>query len=739
MIQKTLRIWGVLAFVYANSFAATTQQKVWETVLNFGPVVDVSVALYDIDNDGKDEIFIGTAKGLDSSKNEIRPAGLICLEDDGTIKWTRTFPAISTPDPVTGKTYQTTTVSSTPFFANIDDDPQMEILVGVGADISFNSGPGDKGGVYALEHDGTIKWFHQSLDTIGGTTNQGDGKPDGVHGTPIVYDIDNDGAREVIYTSWDQYLWILDAKTGVEERKLHLLDTIWSTPAIADLNNDKKEEILVTADITENPTIGTTTGGIFHVISAFGAQNIPGFDQPIADPAYEVLRGKFEEQPLWSSPVTADIDNDGFLEIAYGTGNFFQDGRGEYIRVWNHDGSLKFKLTTVGRTYATPLIADIDNDGNLDIVAATWDGYIHAWNNQGNEIFRTRIDGNPILSSPIAVDITGNNMLEIIYTSGQEVTILDANGNRLNNVISMLTYSYLGSPAVKDIDNDGVLDLISGGVTADPAHNQGVVYRWKLVGSSSSARIGRYQYIGSYTNVQNFVARFYQEILGRSADVAGLNDWTERLVTGANAGADIAKGFIFSLEFTNKNYSDYDYVSILYRAFFNRTADTAGLDYWLGKLNNNATREEVLDGFLYSQEFTNLARSYNIKPTKETSSTGLIETFVQRFYNTILGREPDAAGLADWTNQLASGTKTGADIAKGFIFSPEFSSVERTNTQYVEILYSAFFGRPADPDGLNGWVTALDSGTLTRENVLDGFLGSQEFANLARDYGIIAQ
>jgi len=735
MINKTLL--SIYLTLISQPFLIA-QSTVWTKTLDFGPIIDVSVALYDIDNDGKDEIFIGTVKALDGSKNEIRPAGLICLEDDGSIKWTRTFPAIDGADPTTGKTYNTTSVTSTPFFANIDDDPEMEIIVGVGADISFNGGPGDKGGVYALEHDGSIKWFHQSLDTIGGASNIGDGKPDGVHGSPIVYDIDNDGEREVIYTSWDQYLWILDAATGTVERKLHLLDTIWSTPAIADLNNDKKEEILITADITTNATVGTTTGGIFHVISGFGVQNIPGFDQPVANPSYEVLRGKYEEQPLWSSPVTGDIDKDGFLEIVYGTGNFFQDGRGEYIKVWNHDGTLKFKLDTIGRTFATPLIADIDNDGNLDIVAATWDGYIYAWDNHGQVIFSTRVDGNPILSSPIAVDINGNGKLEIIYSSGQEITILDANGNRVNGLISMLTHSYLGSPAIKDIDNNGLLDLISGGTTSEASHNQGVVYRWALSGSNTNARVGKYQYIGSNTKVEEFVSRFYQETLNRTADVTGLHDWTEKLVTGAYAGADIARGFIFSKEFTDKHYGNLDFVTILFKAFFNRNPDDGGLNYWLTQLNDGATEAKVLDGFLFSEEFTNLTRSFNIKPTKELSTNGVIETFVQRFYESILGRPSDSAGLSDWVNQLASGTKAGSDIARGFIFSEEFTKVSRTSTEYVKVLYAAFFGRAADPSGLNGWVSAIDSGRLSRERVLDGFLFSDEFSALSQSYGIIA-
>jgi hypothetical protein len=606
---------------YSSDYTLKVESKsnlVWEKKLNFGPIRDVSVALYDIDNDGKDEIFIGTSKALDSNLNEIRPAGLICLEDDGTVKWTRTFSGMF--DNQTGKTYNTTSVSTAPFFSDIDGDNSIDIIVGVGADTMGEAGPyvvgqpGDKGGIYALDANGNIKWFHESLDIIGGDNNLGDGRPDGVYGTPIVYDIDRDGKKEVIYNSWDQHTWILDAKTGKVKRHIDLLDTIWSTPKIADINNDGKMEILVSADITENPDAQVKSGGVFHVISANGEQNIPGFDKPIGNPKYNTLRGKYEEQPLWSSPQTADLDNDGKLEIIYGTGNFFQDGRGEYVRVWNSNGTNRFKLNTQGRTFATPLIADINNDGKLEIVEATLDGYIYAWNGNGQQLFSTKISNNPIFSSPIAVDINNDGKLEIVYDDGAQITIIDSNGNKISKDLSMVMHFYKGAPAIRDIDNDGILNLISGGTTANK--DQAVVYNWNLAGSKSDARVGRYQFIGADIGIENFVKRFYRKILNREAEPAGLNYWKDRLVTGIGAGSDIARGFIFSEEFNNRNTTNDEYLTILYRAFFNREPDNTGFNDWLGKLNRGVDRAKILDGFLYSQEFANLCRAYSIIAVK---------------------------------------------------------------------------------------------------------------------------
>lgn len=628
-----LEIYPTAAATAQYSLSVGLPAGTWSKTLDLGPIRDVPVAVFDIDGDGKDEIFVATSKTLDGALNEVRPAGLAALREDGSTMWIRSFPAIAGLDPQTGKAYNTTAVSSAPTFADLNGDRTMEIIIGVGADTFGEGGahivsqPGDKGGVYALNADGSILWYHQTRDAIGGASNAGDGRPDGVYGAPVVFDIDGDGNKEVIVNSWDQSTWILDGATGAVEREIHLADTIWATPRVADINGDGRFEILVSADITANADARTETGGLFHVLSADGSQVTPGFDQHEGrNPAYPELRGKWEEQALWSSPVTGDIDGDGLLEIAYGTGNFFHDGRGAYIRVWEHDGTAKFRLDTQGRTLATPLMADLDGDGRPEIVAATLDGYVHAWDGSGRQLFAVQprsFGGNgsdPIFSAPIAVDLDGDGKLEILVSKGAQTVILDHDGRQLSSATTReyIFESFKGSPAVKDIDGDGQLEIISGGTTA--SKDQAVVYRWdspfNLDVEADGFINGRYQFHQSQTNIEDFVKRFYQTVLGREAEPGGRLDWVDRLATGVEAGADVARGFIFSAEFTNKGVDDATYVDILYRAFFNRAPDEAGYADWTRQLAGGAARSAVLDGFIYSQEFKNLCADYGIRPAR---------------------------------------------------------------------------------------------------------------------------
>jgi len=128
--------------------------------------------------------------------------------------------------------------------------------------------------------------------------------------------------------------------------------------------------------------------------------------------------------------------------------------------------------------------------------------------------------------------------------------------------------------------------------------------------------------------------------------------------------------------------------------------------------------------------FTNLGLT-----TVEVKGYDGVTAFVTRMYQVTLDRGPDPSGLASWTSGLRSGSLTGADVARNFIFSDEFSSKNLSNEQFLEVMYRAFFDRAPDPAGFNGWLSELNSGK-GREYVLAGFVNSQEFQSLCAEYGI---
>jgi LCP family protein required for cell wall assembly len=127
----------------------------------------------------------------------------------------------------------------------------------------------------------------------------------------------------------------------------------------------------------------------------------------------------------------------------------------------------------------------------------------------------------------------------------------------------------------------------------------------------------------STAQVRAFVTGFYVNCLGRSPDAQGLDSWTSQLVNKVKTGSDVARGIVLSDEFAGKKYDNGSFVKIMYKAFFNRDADSLGYNTWLKKLNSGTSREKVLDGFLQSQEFASLCSAYGIIPYAGASaSTG---------------------------------------------------------------------------------------------------------------------
>ncbi|MCQ2531277.1 MAG: DUF4214 domain-containing protein [Saccharofermentans sp.] len=245
----------------------------------------------------------------------------------------------------------------------------------------------------------------------------------------------------------------------------------------------------------------------------------------------------------------------------------------------------------------------------------------------------------------------------------------------------------------------------------------------------------------STNGVEDFVTRLYNVCLDRNPDPAGLGDWTSKLRNHEATGVSAAYGFIFSAEFQNKQCTNDQYVTYMYSAFFGRNPDPEGMNTWVTLLNNGATREFVFCGFANSVEFDNLCKSYGIIrgfhiEGQSFIQVGMVNLFVERLYNEVLGRSCDSKGMADWTTLLVNHTYTGSEAAAGFVFSEEFINKKLNNSAYLDVLYHAFMGRDPDSAGKSMWLNLLNTGT-SREEVFNGFVGSAEFTDICERYGIV--
>jgi hypothetical protein len=255
-----------------------------------------------------------------------------------------------------------------------------------------------------------------------------------------------------------------------------------------------------------------------------------------------------------------------------------------------------------------------------------------------------------------------------------------------------------------------------------------------------------------FTNRAALIAHYYRSILGRAPDSGGAVYWQDEIARLRGLGADLLEAyrvmagwFFASDEYAGKNASDVQYVTDLYRAFFGRSPDQAGLNFWIGQLAAGMPRGVALYSFLFSVEFGAHMRGL----LGDTTSRGEADA-VMDFYRGFLNRLPDSGGFGYWIDRFRAAQCRGAAavnaeaeaISRQFAASGEYASRRRDNRDYIGDLYYAFLRRGGELAGFEFWVDLLDRNLKTRDQLRRDFLASPEFqARVQRiiDQGCLVQ
>jgi Domain of unknown function (DUF4214)/RTX calcium-binding nonapeptide repeat (4 copies) len=154
----------------------------------------------------------------------------------------------------------------------------------------------------------------------------------------------------------------------------------------------------------------------------------------------------------------------------------------------------------------------------------------------------------------------------------------------------------------------------------------------------------------------------------------------------------------------------------LYIATLDRGPDDAGWSSWTAARDGGQSLDGIAAGFVGSQEF--------LMKYGSLSDVG----FVTLLYQNVLERNPDAVGLAAYTDALNSGALTRTQVVTAFSESAEFKlgTTPELHAGQIYRLYGATLARAPDAGGFEGWADLMDGG----RGLLDisaGFLGSTEF------------
>ena len=138
---------------------------------------------------------------------------------------------------------------------------------------------------------------------------------------------------------------------------------------------------------------------------------------------------------------------------------------------------------------------------------------------------------------------------------------------------------------------------------------------YKSVCDSYGIEVGTVKISGRNRNpkLTSFVKRLYTKTLGREYDQEGLDYWCDVILDGRRTILDVSsKDFFNSKEFKDKGLSDEEFLKVLYRTFMDRESDEEGLAYWMNKLQKGMTRDDVVQYFYNSKEFTTIRSDYGI-------------------------------------------------------------------------------------------------------------------------------
>ncbi len=490
----------------------------------------------------------------------------------------------------------------------------------------------------------------------------------GVYGALTSGVLEGNGMPDIVATSFSSNVTAIRLDGSVMWQWTND-DTIISGAVIGDIDRSGTPSVIVGGDSSESPFYHA--GGWVNVLSNTGIlkwrKSIPG-------------------ETTWSTPTLADLNNNGYLDIVIGTGENFDtvnpgaralgnniyalDPFGNILPGWpyhttNNDAVAHQVLNSIA-------VADLMGNGQLDVVAIDRAGYLHVIQPNGQDL-PGFVGGKPIApdlpatsipddyASPIIADVTGNGRPEIIAAAGPFLRAFDVFGNM---VWSVTTNNVSGLP--EGIDSAAVIGNMNGGPNGTLA-------------------------LVTYNANQN--NRPDQALIYNLPSTTLAPPWSSLRRTSSGDGVVRSATF------------DHNYVALAFQGATGSVPGPSTLQAFDDALDSNTLDLFSTAHYVFGGPIARQAE-------------------VTRVYQSLLGHAPDANAVSVWSNYLA--TNTVRDMELLLIGGPEFASVSgNTGAGEITRLYQAILNRTPSQGEVNAWLATGQSA----KTIANGFFNGDEGLN----------